>query len=138
MHEGNGTEEILWRKAHLDGKVFHVSFGSVYKTPSDAEAYLEALAPNEFVHKHLAEKQPDLIIYQAGVDTHVDDPYGGVLTTEELIERDLRMFRIAKTLNIPITWNLAGGYQIDKNGSYQKVIDLHLNTFAAYRQVYLQ
>lgn len=52
------------------------------------------------------------------------------------MERDRRMFCIAKDLNIPIAWNLAGGYQIDADGSFRKVIDLHMNTFLAAKEVY--
>jgi acetoin utilization deacetylase AcuC-like enzyme len=79
---------------------------------------------------------PDVVIYQAGADVHVNDPYGGVLTTEQMYERDLRMFRIAKRLQLPLTWNLAGGYQVGPNGEIDKVLELHLNTFRAMAEVY--
>jgi uncharacterized Fe-S radical SAM superfamily protein PflX len=53
-----------------------------------------------------------------------------------MIERDRKMFTIAKELRIPLAWNLAGGYQVEENGSIQKVIDLHLNTFKVCQEVY--
>lgn len=80
--------------------------------------------------------RPDRIIYQAGADTHVDDPYGGLLTEEQMMERDWNMFTIAKNLGIPIAWNLAGGYQVAEDGSIDKVINLHLNTFRMAMEVY--
>ena len=46
------------------------------------------------------------------------------------------MFTIAKELKIPLAWNLAGGYQIEKDGSIDKVIEIHLNTFKAANEVY--
>lgn len=30
----------------------------------------------------------DLVIYQAGADMHVDDPLGGIMTTDEMRQRD--------------------------------------------------
>jgi acetoin utilization deacetylase AcuC-like enzyme len=70
------------------------------------------------------------------MDVHVNDPFGGILTEEQIYERDLKMFRISKELGIPICWNLAGGYQVDKDGKFDYVLKLHLNTFKACREVY--
>jgi hypothetical protein len=53
-----------------------------------------------------------------------------------MYQRDLRMFQIAKEKQIPLTWNLAGGYQVEKDGSIDKVIQLHMNTFKACKEVY--
>lgn len=131
MHWGNGTDDILGK--HPDKKIDHITFGKYFNQPSDAELYLKAFGVVEQVIK---EKKPEVIIYQSGADVHVDDPYGGVLTTEEMYERDLLMFGLAKKYNIPIAWNLAGGYQVDKDGNIDKVLNLHLNTFKACREVY--
>lgn len=138
MHIGNGTENILCRSefAPYTDRIVHMTFGKYYGYPNQAKKYLEELAVNGRVHQMLYKTKPSVIIYQAGVDVHVDDPYGGVLTTFEMYERDRRMFSIANWLGIPIAWDLAGGYQIDSDGSIQKVIDLHLNTFAACNEVY--
>jgi acetoin utilization deacetylase AcuC-like enzyme len=75
-------------------------------------------------------------MYQAGADVHIDDIYGGILTTEQMIERDTKVFTIARDLKIPIAFNLAGGYQVDKNGDITKVLDLHINTVKAAISVY--
>jgi hypothetical protein len=42
---------------------------------------------------------------------HVEDPLGGFLTTKQLARRDQIVFSLAKTMGIPVVWNLAGGYQ---------------------------
>jgi hypothetical protein len=55
---------------------------------------------------------------------HVDDPLGGVLTTEQMIERDGIVFDAARTSETPIAWDLAGGYQ----EPLAKVVGLHVNT----------
>lgn len=73
-------------------------------------------------------KDCDLIIYQAGADQHIDDPYGGLLTYEQMQIRDSKVFMFAKENNIPVVWNLAGGYQKDINGTIEPVLKCHRNT----------
>jgi len=51
------------------------------------------------------------------------------LGDDQMRESDRIMFSIARELSIPITWNLAGGYQIEGDGSIPRVVELHLNTF---------
>jgi hypothetical protein len=43
--------------------------------------------------------------------------------------RDRTLLGIARELFIPLSWNLAGGYQIESDGSIPRVVELHLNTF---------
>lgn len=136
MHWGNGTDDILRQREPMDDRIVHLSFGRKYNRPRDAFRYLGDLEINGKVREIFEKTKPDVILYQAGADVHVDDPYGGVLTTEQMLERDEKVFTIAKTLGIPIAWNLAGGYQIGPNGQIDKVIELHLNTFRAYEKVY--
>lgn len=61
---------------------------------------------------------------------------GGVLTTEQIFERDRRVFKLCKKHNVPVAWNLAGGYQVEPDGSIPKVLEIHLNTFRAAAEVY--
>ena len=136
MHWGNGTDDILNKNPHLKDFIYHYSFGKYYHNPRDATRYLKDLEMSGPIFKEFKNNKPDIVIYQAGADVHVDDPYGGILTTEQMYERDKLMFSITKELKIPIVWNLAGGYQIDQDGSYEKVIKLHLNTFKACQEVY--
>ena len=138
MHWGNGTDNILSCKPELYRQIKHITFGKVFHSSNDADEYLNELTVDEngCVYSELAEYKPDVILYQAGADVHVNDPYGGIFNTEQIYERDLRIFRIAKSLNIPIAWNLAGGYQIEEDGSIDKVIEIHLNTFKACQEVY--
>ena len=69
----------------------------------------------------------DLLIYQAGADPHINDPLGGFMTTAELAERDEIVFSGAKSIGIPLVWNLAGGYQ----DPLSCVLEIHRNTMAA-------
>lgn len=69
----------------------------------------------------------DIVLYQAGADVHVDDPLGGVLSTEQMMWRDKIVFDVARQQSVPIAWNLAGGYQ----NPIERVLALHLNTMRA-------
>lgn len=134
MHHGNGTDDILH---HLDNdRITHFSFGRHVTEPKHAQTYLSLLGEGGYIEHLMRRHRPDVILYQAGADVHINDPYGGILDTAQILERDQRMFRIAKDLRIPLAWNLAGGYQTAEDGSINKVLGIHLNTFEAYRDVY--
>lgn len=125
-HYGNGTDDIIAR-LRLD-HIVHYTAGREYRRPSQAAEFLERI--------------PDIvatmggcrvILYQAGADPHVDDPLGGWLTTQQLAERDRRVFVWCCQLGVPVVWNLAGGYQTP----LRKVLDIHDNTLRACAAVYL-
>jgi acetoin utilization deacetylase AcuC-like enzyme len=128
MHYGDGTEEIVER-LRLTESITNVTFGRWFHQPSHANAYLRRLRETVAGFDVF-----DLILYQAGADLHVDDPLGGVLTTEQMIERDQIVFDAARVSETPIAWNLAGGYQ----SPLRKVLDLHDNTMRACAAAYLQ
>jgi hypothetical protein len=82
-----------------------------------------------------AEIMLDIKFFQPNKNVVVQDILNP-LVTDEIFKRDLLMFEIAKSLKSSIAWNLAGGYQVEKDGSIQKVLDIHLNTFKACQEVY--
>jgi DNA polymerase III subunit epsilon len=102
MHYGDGTDEILIRLG-LGGSITNATFGRWFHQPDQAHAYLQRLrqAVSGF-------DSFDLVIFQAGADVHVDDPLGGVLSTEQMIERDRIVFDAARASETPIAWSLAG------------------------------
>ena len=135
LHFGDGTDNII-KHFRCSSRVQHYTFGRYYNSPKDAELYLALLEPKDgYIRREIQTFRPDLIIYQSGADTHIDDPMGGILTEEEMIERDVRVFQIAKDLKIPVAWCLAGGYQVDKDGGIGTIVRLHLNTFDACERV---
>lgn len=79
----------------------------------------------------------EVVLYQAGADPHVDAPFGGHLTTEDLRLRDRTVFQSCARLGLPVAWNLAGDYQqlfgtdaeADFDAATRPVLDLHDNTF---------
>lgn len=129
MHYGNGTADII--DTLQVNWVTHFTAGALYQKPSQAQDFFHML-PN-IMH---FMKDCDVILYQAGADPHINDPYGGWLTTEQLRQRDLIVFDSLKTMGIPVAWNLAGGYQTEPDGSIPKVLEIHDNTMAACITVY--
>jgi acetoin utilization deacetylase AcuC-like enzyme len=124
FHYGNGTDDIIHRLSLRD-HVRHATAGHGY--PMRAEAFLAQLP-----RLVAGFADCDLLIYQAGADPHVNDPLGGFLTTEQLMERDRIVFRSTALLGIPVAWNLAGGYQ----DPVDKVVRIHANTMQACIEAY--
>jgi acetoin utilization deacetylase AcuC-like enzyme len=131
-HYGDGTDEIL-DQTGLRANVFHLSFGQEFKRPDQVDAFFARL---DALEQDLLRFEPQVILYQAGADAHIDDPLGGFLTTEQMGARDEKIFSLGKKLGIPIVFNLAGGYQRDADGGISKVVRLHLNTFSAALRVH--
>jgi acetoin utilization deacetylase AcuC-like enzyme len=127
-HYGNGTVSIINEK-EID-YIEHVSFGDlVYQGLNNFDKWIENLEND--LEKQF--KNCDIIFYQAGADPHIDDPLGGYLTTEQMRLRDKVVFAFAKKNNLPIVWNLAGGYQ----EPIEKVLSLHENTLKECLNHYL-
>ena len=105
QHYGDGTDDIL-RLVSIP-KVKHVTMGEFFHQPSDASSYLGHLIN---LHDSNWLKGVDVLLYQAGADCHVDDPLGGILTTEQMRDRDRLIFSMAASARVPVVWNLAGGY----------------------------
>jgi acetoin utilization deacetylase AcuC-like enzyme len=125
QHYGDGTDDII---GHLGlHYIEHYSAGQHWYSPDQAKEFLSAIPA-------IVERMADcsLILYQAGADPHVDDPLGGWLTTEQLAERDWKVFETAQGLKIPVAWNLAGGYQ----RPLRRVLDIHDNTLRACWRAY--
>ena len=127
QHFGDGTDDILGR-LHISELVENVTFGRWFHTPQDADRYLRKL---NAILATIGDY--DLVLYQAGADVHVDDPLGGVLSTEQMCRRDQLVFTAAKATRVPLAWNLAGGYQ----KPVRKVVALHLNTMQECANAYV-
>jgi acetoin utilization deacetylase AcuC-like enzyme len=112
--------------------VHHVTVGALYGTPEDAPRFFKALP--ELLRGF---GDCEVVLYQAGADPHVDDPLGGWLTTAQLREGDVQVFEGLHAQRVPVAWNLAGGYQKEKDGSIPKVLELHDQTLRACAEVFL-
>jgi acetoin utilization deacetylase AcuC-like enzyme len=122
QHYGNGTDNII-KTLGVDN-VAHYSAGASRHKASVFLENLPRLIEDMF-------KDCGVLLYQAGADPHINDPLGGWLTTEQLLERDTIVFETCRKIGLPCAWNLAGGYQVDSNGGIPKVLEIHDNTMAA-------
>lgn len=125
MHFGDGTEEIIDRIRARDW-VRHFTAGHRFADPSMAGLFFKRLPR---VIEAMADC--DVVLYQAGADPHVKDPLGGFLTTKELRRRDAMVFEGLRRLGVPVAWNLAGGYQVELDGTIPVLLEIHMNTAVA-------
>jgi len=72
--------------------------------------------------------QPDAVIYDAGVDVHIDDDLGHLeISTEGVLARDRYVFSRCEQLQIPIAAVIGGGYQRDIDA----LTNVHMQLFKA-------
>lgn len=136
-HGGNGTGEFTERLENLFNFSIHgTPFGmcatarsirrTLKKVTQDFSAYRSALSE---AFGCIEKWRPDLILYQAGADPHLDDPLGTLgMTTEQMQERDRLVFDFCRRKGMPVLFVLAGGYQ---EPIRERLLPLHLNTFRA-------
>ena len=135
VHQGDGTAFIF----RADPSVFTFSMHCDVNFPgrkqqsdldvplpentSDA-AYLEALRSH--LPSLLARLQPDLVMYDAGVDVHRDDRLGKLaLTDEGIYKRDRTVLQTCTTAGIPVACVIGGGYGDDMNALIYRHSLLH-------------
>jgi len=124
-HYGDGTDDII-RRLGIDW-IEHHTQGLRFQSARDARGGQYERWLEQAIRDCL---DCDLVLYQAGADPHVDDPLGGILTTEQMSGRDRMVFE--RLGHLPMVWNLAGGYQLvpGKTGAEQiePVLALHRET----------
>lgn len=125
MHYGDGTDELI-EQHELFAWIVHFTAGKHYHHARQADAFFAKLP--EVLHSFAT---CDVVLYQAGADPHIDDPLGGWLTTAQLRARDEFVFSTLRAVGVPVAWNLAGGYQVEADGSIPRVLEIHANTASA-------
>ena len=130
QHWGDGTDAII-RKLGTPW-IQHHTAGRDHPGPEDAEDYLDKLP--DLVRGFI---DCGILLYQAGADAHVNDPLGGWMTDEQLARRDRIVFATAAEMGLPVAWNLAGGYQLDRDGGIGPVLAIHRRTMQACADVHV-
>jgi len=126
-HFGDGTDEIIHR-LQLDSWIGHWTFG---RDAVGARGYRhkQTMMAIETFIRDCKVDGCNLMLYQAGADAHLNDPlHAGVMTSEEMRERDKLVFSHCRQCAIPVSWDLAGGYAREPDGSIPKVLALHRAT----------
>lgn len=136
-HQGNGTAEFTNRLENL------WNF-SIFGTRMDERTLLNERSHERMVSGwaeyesalwdgllEIERVQPDLVIYQAGVDCYKNDGMGQAgLRSSELIARDRIVFEFLRDTRTNVLFVMAGGY-------HQKyAIINHINTFRVANEVY--
>ncbi len=123
VHQGDGTasltagrEDIFTLSLHAE-KNFPVrkarsSLDIALPDGTDDDAYMDALTRH--LPQAIADFAPDFVLYQAGVDPHLDDKLGRLaLTDEGLAMRDRFVVSESRRRGLPIASALGGGYGDD-------------------------
>ena len=93
--------------------------------------YLNIL--KEALNKCLSVFKPDLVIYDAGVDIHIDDKLENLnITSKGLLRRDKIVLSYFKKKSIPVSTVIGGGYS-DNNLELAK---RHSIIFQATQEIY--
>ncbi|WP_252258845.1 histone deacetylase family protein [Erythrobacter aurantius] len=124
VHQGDGTasltagrEDIFTLSLHAE-KNFPVRKARSSRDVGlpdgiDDDGFMEAL--DRHLPEILDSFEPDLVLYQAGVDPHFDDKLGRLSLTDEGLERrDRFVVNHARCRGLPVASALGGGYGDDQ------------------------
>jgi len=144
VHQGDGTAYIF----RDDPSVFTFSMhcevnfpGTKQRSDLDVplpegmedEAYLQTLAAH--LPDLLARVQPDLVFYDAGVDTHVGDRLGKLaLSDRGIFCREMQVLSTCVSLGYPVACVIGGGYANDFDALIYRHSLLHRAASEVYRQ----
>lgn len=123
VHQGDGTAtmtqdrpDIVSCSIHC-GSNFpvrkpHSNYDIEVKEETQDEEYLEIV--EQTLAYLIRIEQPDLILYDAGVDIHQDDRLGKLtVSLNGILQRDRIVLETAKNARIPIAAVIGGGYSQD-------------------------
>ena len=125
VHQGDGTAAILMDEPNAYTCSIHCEKNfPARKATSDLDVELamhmhdeEYLAVvQKTLNKIIQEQQPDLVIYDAGVDIFVDDPLGLLnISLEGIRQRDRYVLDTCRDNNIPVMTVIGGGYDDNRS-----------------------
>jgi len=137
VHQGDGTAKLAQNNQHIYTVSIHGEKNFPYRKQisdldfalpkgTDDEKFLETV--EQAFELAINCSKPDAVIYDAGVDIHINDDLGHLnITTSGIFQRDCYVFERCKTLGLPIAAVIGGGYQRD----IEALVDVHLQLFRA-------
>ena len=124
VHQGDGTARILEHTSEVFTCSIHCAKNfPARKATSDLDINLAVGMEDDdylkIVEDTLAllieQQQPDLILYDAGVDVYTDDPLGLLnISLEGIRLRDHLVLKQARDAGVPIMTVIGGGYDKDQ------------------------
>ncbi|KXF81406.1 histone deacetylase family protein [Enterovibrio coralii] len=142
VHHGDGTasltaerDDIITLSVHCEKNFPSRKPDSTIDLPlpigTDSESYLHAFLP--CLKLALAQHQPDMVIYDAGVDIHIDDELGYLSVCHEgIAKRDAAVFDACADHQIPVAAVIGGGYRTD----HAQLVPLHAELVRAAINTY--
>ncbi|NET62158.1 MAG: histone deacetylase [Symploca sp. SIO2E6] len=144
VHQGDGTAFIF----HNDPSVFTFSMHCEVNFPGtkqksdldvplpeglDDDAYLQTLA--KYLPDLLSGFQPDLVLYDAGVDPHISDRLGKLaLTDTGIYRREMQVLSTCVAAGYPVASVIGGGYAYDLDSLVYRHSLLHRAANEVYRR----
>jgi histone deacetylase 11 len=143
-HQGNGHESICGKDPNVfiydiynediypgnDPAKKYINYPNTPQVPSGitGKKYLAILKST--LPPAIEDCKPDIIFYNAGTDILDEDPLGGMDVPEnDIIRRDLYVFKQAKKYRVPIAMVPSGGYTTKSANiiatSIKKIFELH-------------
>tara|TARA_R100001244_G_scaffold6593_6_gene7893 strand:+ start:30516 stop:31430 length:915 start_codon:yes stop_codon:yes gene_type:complete len=123
VHQGDGTAVLLAGRSDIYTLSIHSerNFPTRKARSSRDIALPDAVGDDDYLaildtalRDIFSSFAPDLLLYQAGVDPHVDDRLGRLALSDAGLEkRDRMVIRQARDRNIPVASALGGGYGQD-------------------------
>lgn len=137
VHQGDGTAKL----AEENNNIFTVSIHGEKNFPhrkqvSDLDFALPKGTTNQLFLDTVEQafelsincSKPDAVIYDAGVDVHIDDDLGHLnITTSGVYQRDQFVLQRCQELGLPVAAVIGGGYQRDITA----LVEVHLQLFKA-------
>jgi acetoin utilization deacetylase AcuC-like enzyme len=142
VHQGDGTAAIFQDDSRVFTFSMHcgINFPGTKQTSDLDVALAEGMEDLEYLQTLdrylpglLQEFQPDLVLYDAGVDPHVADLLGKLaLTDRGLFCRDMQVLSACAKGGYPVAYVIGGGYGADLEG----LVDRHALVFRAAQEVF--
>ena len=142
VHHGDGTatlcqgrDDIITLSFHCDKNFPARKPDSDFDVPltrdTDDDTFLTTF--KQVVEMAVNLHQPDLVIYDAGVDLHQDDELGYLnISTPAIYQRDYFLFSTMKSRGIPVAAVVGGGYRTEQTA----LVPVHFQLIQAAFDIY--
>lgn len=137
VHHGDGTATLCRDREDIVTLSFHCDKNFPARKPdSDLDVTFQRGTGDkhflttfmQVVEMAVNLHQPDLVIYDAGIDLHQDDELGYLdITTTAIYQRDLFLFKLMKSRNIPVAAVVGGGYRRE----HEELVPIHFQLIQA-------
>ncbi|MGB0768229.1 MAG: histone deacetylase [Phycisphaeraceae bacterium] len=142
VHHGDGTATIFRDEPRVYTFSMHCEKNfPAKKPPSDLDIPLDKGVGDDryldILHRNLPrlldEVEPSLVIYDAGVDVHLDDRLGHLaLTDQGLYDRDRYVIETCRSHRVPTACVIGGGYDADHNKLANRHATVHRAAAAVF------